>query len=41
MPNDYRRVMENMAEMEKRAKLLSQRQGVGLSDNRKIDGGQT
>jgi glutamate synthase domain-containing protein 2 len=30
MPNDYRRVMENMAEMEKRAKLLSQRQSAGV-----------
>jgi glutamate synthase domain-containing protein 2/glutamate synthase domain-containing protein 1/glutamate synthase domain-containing protein 3 len=30
MPNDYRRVMENRVEMEKRAQLLSQRQVVGV-----------
>ncbi len=30
MPNDYRRVMENMVENEKRAKLLSQRQSAGV-----------
>ena len=30
MPNEYRRVLENMAEMEHRAKLLSQRQSAGV-----------
>ncbi|HWE02024.1 MAG TPA: glutamate synthase large subunit [Tepidisphaeraceae bacterium] len=30
MPNDYRRVLDNLAEMERRAKLLSQRQGAGV-----------
>ncbi|HET6246536.1 MAG TPA: glutamate synthase large subunit [Tepidisphaeraceae bacterium] len=30
MPNEYRRVMENMAEMERRATLLSKRQNVGV-----------
>ncbi|MDB5331758.1 MAG: gltB, partial [Phycisphaerales bacterium] len=28
MPNDYRRVLDNLAEMERRANLLSQRQGA-------------
>ncbi|MDB5289397.1 MAG: gltB 2 [Phycisphaerales bacterium] len=28
MPNDYRRVLDNLAEMERRADLLSQRQGA-------------
>jgi len=30
MPNDYRRVLEHQAEIEQRAKLLSQRQASAV-----------